>query len=272
LIEIVLVRKVDTFHEEDDPLEPLRFEKGKLTPNLSGQLPENAKSVSLFFILHPDPKSADPATLEMEVSHNGNAGHRTPLALPTHKGLAGDAIPYMANFKASSLAPGVYDVKAAMTQGGKTSEREVTFTVEGTVAGNKSAAGVDNALAADVKLQGATTEPHSATQLVITTLTNPLPPPTPEEVTSLIADARQRAVSYADSLPNFLCVEITNRSYDPSGSGRWKHRDTIAELLRYRDKTETHTMLEIDGKPSTGDRDAMSGSFSAGELGSPATT
>ena len=267
LSEIVLVRKVDTFHEEDDPLEPLRFEKGKLTPNLSGQLPENAKSVSLFFILHPDPKAADPATLEMEVSHNGNPGHRTPLALPIHKGLAGDAIPYMANFRASSLAPGVYDVKATMTQGGKTSERDLTFTVEGTVAGNKPTAGPDNALAADVKMQGATTEPHSAAQLVITTLTNPLPPPTPDEVTSLISDARQRAVSYADSLPNFLCVEVTNRSYDPTGSGRWKHRDTIAELLRYRDKTETHTMLEIDGKPSTGDRDAMSGSFSAGELG-----
>ena len=266
LSEIVLVRKVDTFHEEDDPLEPLRFEKGKLTPNLSGQLPENAKSVSLFFILHPDPKSADPATLEMEVSHNGNFGHRTPLSLPT-KGLAGDAIPYMANFKASALAPGVYDVKTTMSQGGKTSERDLSFTVEGTVAGNKPTAGSDNALAADMKLQVATTEPHAATQLVITTLTNPLPPPAPEEVNSLIADARQRAVNYADSLPNFLCVEVTNRSYDPSGSGRWKHRDTIAELLRYRDKTETHTMLEIDGKPSTGDRDAMSGSFSAGELG-----
>lgn len=267
LSEIVLVRKVDTFHEEDDPLEPLHFEKGKLTPNLSGQLPENAKSVSLFFILHPDPKAADPATLEMEVSHDGHEGHRTPLSLPVRSGAAGDAIPYMANFRASSLAPGVYDVKATITQGGKTSERTLSFTIEGTVAGNKSSAGPDSALAADAKLQGATTDPHSATQLVITTLTNPLPPPTPEEQATLIADARQRAVNYADSLPNFLCIEVTDRSYDPSGSGRWKHRDTIAELLRYRDKSETHTMLEIDGKPSNNDRDAMSGSFSAGEFG-----
>jgi VWFA-related protein len=267
LSEIVLVRKVDTFHEEDDPLEPLRFEKGRLTPNLSGQLPENSKSVSLFFFLHPDPKATDPATLEMEVSHNGNPGHRTPLSLPVRKEHAGDAIPYMANFKASALAPGVYDVKTTMTQGGKTSERDLTFTVEGTVAGNKPTAAADSALAADVKAQGVTAEPHAATQLVITTLSDPLPPPSPEEVTSLIADTRERAVGYADSLPNFICVEITNRSYDPTGSGRWKHRDTIAELLRYRDKAETHTMIEIDGKPSTGDRDAMSGSFSAGELG-----
>jgi VWFA-related protein len=56
LSEIVLVRKVDTFHEEDDPLEPLRFEKGKLTPNLSGQLPANAKSVSLFSFCIQTPK------------------------------------------------------------------------------------------------------------------------------------------------------------------------------------------------------------------------
>ena len=44
-----------------------------------------------------------------------------------------------------------------------------------------------------------------------------------------------------------MCVEVTNRSVDTSGTGNWKHRDTIAELLRYRDKSETHTMLEING-------------------------
>ena len=65
-------------------------------------------------------------------------------------------------------------------------------------------------------------------------------------------------------------MEVTNRSYDPSGTGKWKHRDTISELLRYRDKKETHTTLEIDGKPSNLDRDAMlqkKSTFSTGELG-----
>jgi len=77
-----------------------------------------------------------------------------------------------------------------------------------------------------------------------------------------------RFSSYADSLPNFLCVEVTDRSEDPTGSGRWKHRDTIAELLQFRDKTESRTMLEVNGNPvDSGNRDEMKGMFSAGEFG-----
>jgi hypothetical protein len=74
-----------------------------------------------------------------------------------------------------------------------------------------------------------------------------------------------------DALPNFMCVEITDRSIDVKGTGNWKHRDTIGELLRYRDKNETHTMLEINGVRSTSDRDNLlkekSSTLSGGELG-----
>jgi VWFA-related protein len=261
LSEIALVRKVDAFHEEDDPLEPMRFEKGRVTPDLSGRLPEKAKSVSLFFLLHPDPKVSDPLTLEMIVNRDGIPGRRTPLPLPLRDGIATDAIPYMANFRASSLTPGFYQIQAIITQGGKTAERVASFTVEG-------AAGAQGAAAPDAKLELETGDLHAPGQLVISALTNPIPAPTAEEVASMIGDARQRAISYADSLPNFLCVEVTDRSEDPTGSGRWKHRDTIAELLQFRDKTESRTMLEVNGNPvDSGNRDEMKGMFSAGEFG-----
>jgi VWFA-related protein len=261
LSEIALVRKVETFHEEDDPLEPMLFEKGRVTPDLSGLLPENAKSVSLFFILHPDPKVSDPVTLQMIVNRDGIPGRRTPLPLPLREGLATDAIPYLANFRASSLAPGFYQIQAIMTQGGKTAERVASFTVEGT-------AGAQGATAQDAKLELAAGDLHAPGQLAISALTNPIPAPTPEEVASLIGDARQRAVNYADTLPNFLCVEVTDRSEDPTGTGRWKHRDKVAELLQFRDKIETRVMLELNGNPVTNlDRDTMKGMFTAGELG-----
>ena len=181
LSDIVLVRKVDAFREEDDPVEPLRYENSKITPNLSGLLPEKTNSVSLFFILHPDPKAGSPATLEMEVSRNGAPGRRTPLPLPARSSAGGDAIPYLANFHASSFAPGVYVVKTTITQGGKTSERNIAFTVEGTAPAN-APTGADTAGAGDMKLQAAPSDLHPANQLVITALTNPIPPPTPEEV------------------------------------------------------------------------------------------
>jgi VWFA-related protein len=267
LSQLVLVRKVDAYHEEDDPMEPMRYEKGKVTPNLSGRLPQDASSVSLFFILHPDPKIPTPATLEIEVDRNGNPGRRTPLPLPVRDSAAAGAIPYMANFHATSLAPGVYQVKAFLTQGETNAEQDLSFTVPGSAARNASAS-AGGASPADGKLEAITGDLHAATQLVITSLTNPMPAPTPEEIRVMIEDARKRAVSYADSLPNFLCVEVTDRSFDPSGEGRWRHRDTIAELMRYFDKGETRTVLEVDGKaPSSAEHEALAGPLSLGEFG-----
>ena len=272
LSPIVLVKRVDTINDDnDDPLEPMRYEKGKITPNLEGIVPAGAKNVSLFFILHPDPKSTEPATLEMEASHNGHPGRRTPLPLKLNR--PDETVPYLASFKGSALTPGSYEVKALMTQGGKTSEQRVSFTVlgDGSAAGTAGAQGHGGDGAADLTATSEANDSYGGGLLAITAVTNPLSPLEPQEIENLIADARTRAVGYMESLPNFMCVEVTNRSTDASGTGNWKHRDTIAELLRYRDKNETHTMLEINGAPSTADRDALlkekGSTLSGGELG-----
>ncbi|HEX8926328.1 MAG TPA: hypothetical protein VF786_11075, partial [Terriglobales bacterium] len=83
----------------------------------------------------------------------------------------------------------------------------------------------------------------------------------------LIEDARERAVHYTEALPNFLCLQIINRSVDPSAMGRWKLKDTIVEVLRYRDKQETRTTLEINGKPASVGHEGLQGSISQGEFG-----
>ena len=266
LSDMVLVRKMDTVDEESDPTEPLRYENAKVTPNLSGLVPREAKSVSMFVILHPDAKASDAPTLEMQVIHNGKAGRRVPL--PLKKGDAGAALPYLATFP-SKLSPGFYQVKATMTQSGKTMEQQIAFTVEGdgtTVAasapeGHGGAEEIESATEADAHLGG---------QLAITSPSQAIPPPTPEEVQAIIADARARAVNYAESLPNFLCVEVTDRSVDVQGTGQWKHRDTITELLRFVDKNETRTTLEVNGQAADAGRDALlvkRSVLSTGELG-----
>jgi len=267
--DLVLVRKMDTFNEDADPLEPLRYESGKVTPNLSGAVSHEAKSVSLFLILHPDPKATDPPTLEMQVIRNGKAGQRMPL--PLRMGAKDAAIPYLANFP-KSLAPGDYKVKATVNQGGDTAFQEISFTVdgvqpvEGDVAGTTGHGG--SGAPADGNAPTVEITPDVPGQLAITSSTNPLPPPTPEESQTLIADARERAVGYKNGLPNFMCVEVINRSLDPSGNGRWKHRDTITELMKYRDKGESRSVLEVDGKPAaSADPEAIKGPQSTGEFG-----
>ena len=264
LSDMVLVRSMDSYDEDADPTEPLRYEKAKVTANLAGLVPYDAKQVSMFVILHPDPKETDAPILEMQVIRNGKAGRRVPL--PLKKSAAGESVPYLATFP-SSLSPGFYQVKATLTQGGRSAEQSIAFTVMG----NGATMAAANEGTGDVNVQAATeVDPQLGGHLSITVPTNPIPPPTPEEVNALISDARSQAVNYAESLPNFLCLEVTNRSIDINGTGDWRHRDTIEELLRYQDKHETRSTLEVNGEANNADREAMlvkKSAFSGGELG-----
>ncbi|HEY2466821.1 MAG TPA: VWA domain-containing protein [Terracidiphilus sp.] len=271
LSPIVLVQHADSINDDnEDPLEPMRYEKSRITPNLAGVVPAGAKNVSLFFILHPDPKSKAPVTLEVEAARNGHPGRRTPLPLKLNND--GEAVPYLASFKGASLAPGSYEVKAMLTQDGKTAIEQAAFTVQGNggMPDSPNAEGHGGG-AADLASASEVNDSYSGGPLAITSETNAIQPPTSEEIGSLIADTRTHAVGYTESLPNFMCIEVTNRSVDTNGTGNWKHRDTIAELLRYRDKTESHTMLEINGQASSVDRDALlkqkGSTLSGGELG-----
>ena len=269
LSDLVLVRSMAGAHvEDDDPLEPLRYEHQKVTPNLAGELPARAKDVSLFFILHPDPASGEPMKLEMELIHNGKPGPRKALlqADGVHA-----AMPYLASVRSSALAPGDYEVKAYLSQGGKSAEESGRFRVPAS-AGNESAnAGSNELEVADISEGGGggTLEaaPHAPNQLAISALSKPVPAPAQDEAQRLIENAREHALSYNESLPNFVCTEVTKRSVDVNGDGKWRSIDTLVELLSYRDKVETHTTLEVNGNASHTDRGAMKGIFSAGEFG-----
>lgn len=273
LSDMVLVRKIEDSPQEDiDPLEPLRYEHQKVTANITGELTPSAKGVSLFFILHPEPAGNDPLSLEMEVIRNGKPGKRTPLlqADGVHA-----AIPYLASFGSGALSPGAYEVKAYLGQGGKTATQSETFSVPGAAGAGAGAGAADEitkgiegaAIDSDRGNEPLETPPHAQGQLAITMLPNPVPALSKDEAQRLIENARQRALDYNETLPSFMCIEVTNRSIDPTGSGRWKSRDTIVESLRYRDEIETRKMLEVNGEASNVDREAMKGALSAGEFG-----
>jgi hypothetical protein len=270
LSDMVLVRKMDALHEDDDdPAEPLRYESSRVTANITDQLPATAKGISLFFILHPDATSKDAPTLEMEVVHNGTPGRRTPL--PMKLNAAAGPIPYLASFGSNALAPGEYEVKAFLNQGGRTSTQTLSFSVEGDGTspapelaknGTGKASGAATIAAAaspsDLKLPG---------QLAITVPSSAVAPMPREEARLLVEDAGKRATGYTESLPNFMCIEVTNRSIDANGTGRWKLKDSIVELLRYRDKQETRTTIEVNGQSSNTQHAGMKGALSEGEFG-----
>jgi VWFA-related protein len=269
LSDMVLVRSMEGSHDvDDDPLEPLRYEHKNVTPNLTGELPGSARDVSLFFILHPDASANEPMTLEMELIHNGNAGRRMPLL---HSEGAHAPVPYLASIKARNLPPGDYEVKAYLSQGQTTTEQSRSFSVAGGVGDVTATAeanwfeGTDTNLDAAGELMESDSNPR--VQLAIEALPTPVPAPAQDEAHLLVEAARQQALSYSEFLPNFTCTEVTRRSVDANGEGKWRLRDTLVELLSFRDSKETRTTLEVNGRTSDIDRQALKGTFSAGEFG-----
>jgi VWFA-related protein len=275
LSDLALVRRTDPISADTDLLEPLRYENGRVVPNLSGEISPEAKNISLFFVVHPDPKASEPPRLEMEVLRNGEPVGQTPLQL--RKNSDGGPMPYMASIKAGAFAPGDYQAIASITQGGKTTESGVAFRVEGpglASAGTPTGPDVpqpgnDSGVSVPApQLQAAGIATRESGKVVIAALSEvAAPPPAPEELQGMVENARSRALKYSASLPNFICVEITDRSVDAAGNGKWRRRDSIAELLRYHDNAETRTILEINGKPSNSKREDLKGTLSLGEFG-----
>jgi VWFA-related protein len=274
LSDMTLVRRTDPFNLEADPSEPLRYEKSRVVPNLSGQVPQDAKAASLFFLIHPDASVAEPTTLEIEVFRNGQPVGRNPL--PLRKSTSGGAVPYLMSIPANALPAGNYEVTATLIQGEKTSERTLSFRREGpelasAAAGKSTADASDAEPASDANIETTGIVSHGARALAITAFpSEAATPPSQDEIEGIIADARKRAISYSNSLPNFMCVERTDRSIDPAGRGKWRHIDSIAELLRFHENSESRQTLEVNGKRSSLQHDDLrgkNGALSWGEFG-----
>ena len=271
LSDLVLVRRVDPYPYELDPLEPLRFQHGRVVPNVSASVVQGTKELSFFFLVQPESSSSEPATLEMEVFRNGSLLGQSPLQLPKS---SDDAFPYMASLGTASLPAGDYDVRLSLSQNGRISQRESQFRIPGpelaSVAGDKTDVLGQGSGALTLPTSGASmgVAPTRRQPLVITSLpADSVVRPSDDELNELIEGARQYAVKYAAKLPNFLCVEITDRSVDPSSDGRWRRKDSFAEALRFLNSKETRQTLEIDGHPSSEKRADMDGPLSLGEFG-----
>ena len=274
LSDVTLVQRVVPMPPEVDAVEPLRYGSGKVIPSISGRVAHGTKEISFFFVVHPDPKSTEQPTLEMEVLKSNESIAQVPLHLLKASGAG--AIPYLASIQAASLPAGDYQIIEKLTQGENTSERALSFRIEGPVLAaatapeDTKAQNDDLLIAATSGPQPPDAEGRSGRRLMITSLpAGAVPPPSADELEAIVTGARRRALDYSKSLPNFICVEVTNRSVDQSGNGNWKHRDSIAELLTYHDNQESRRTLEVNGKRSSLTRAEMNASWptSVGEFG-----
>jgi VWFA-related protein len=274
--DVTMVQRLDPIPAEMESTEPMQYGKGKVVPSISGRVPHGTKQISFFFMVHPDANSTEQPTLEMEVLKSHEAIAQVPLHLAKTTGPG--SIPYLASIQSTSLPSGDYEVIEKLTQDGKTSERGLTFRIDGpelaAATTPDSAAGAaqpQNDTSELANISGPTeADGHTSKRLVITSLpAGTVPSPSPDELETIIGGARKRALDYNKSLPNFVCIEVTSRSVDQSGNGNWKHRDSIAELLTYHDRQESRSTLEVNGKRSSLKRADMNATWpiSVGEFG-----
>ncbi len=284
LSDIVVVRRVDPVtpgRDKDASLrDPLRSSSGEVVVSLAGAIQAGTKDVSLFFMIHPGPAALGKPALEITVSRNGHPIGRAPL---TFREAADDGpVPYFSTVGARSMSAGEYVATVRLTQGGQSVERSVSLKIEGN--GKDAFAHLELAAVNPSGPGGASSAvslPASASELAEAreAASAALPPldvtpagpnaaaMSPTELDHTLDEARQRALAYANSLPNFLCVETTNRSLDSAGNGKWKHQDSFSELLTYRNQTENRRVIEVNGHDTHTAPDDLKGMVSHGEFG-----
>ncbi len=71
------------------------------------------------------------------------------------------------------------------------------------------------------------------------------------EQAQIIDQAREYALNYTKQLPNFICVQVTRRDNDPTGTGNnWYHGDTITARLSYNG-IENYEVILHNNQPVT---------------------
>ncbi|MGC2637925.1 MAG: VWA domain-containing protein [Acidobacteriaceae bacterium] len=255
LSDVALVRTIEPLHSDTASFEPMRYMNGRIIPDLTEELPENSRNLSVFFLVHPLPPSAGQPQLSMQIFRNGESLGKMPLELSQSDGLG--AIPYLGTIGGHVFPPGNYKVEATLSQGGQIATSSAEFKVEGTIAASMASAdtafsastgSADNAALRAADEKAATSDIASHGKFVITAATNPVPPPTAAQAHDMIEAARQRALAWGDTLPNFLCVEVTTHSVDPESDGDWRLKDTAVQIMRYLDHQESRSTLQVNGQ------------------------
>jgi hypothetical protein len=97
----------------------------------------------------------------------------------------------------------------------------------------------------------------------------PPPPPPSEEQGKIIEDARETAMTYTESLPDYICSQLTRRFIDPTGHESWHATDVILARLTYFEHKEDYKLITVNNSVTT-DKEytSVGGAISQGEFGS----
>ena len=86
----------------------------------------------------------------------------------------------------------------------------------------------------------------------------------------ILAEITENALNYSRNLPNFICLQVTKRHLDPTGTGdNFRLMDSIKEQLSYFEHKETYKVMMVnDQMVSNKEHTKLGGAVSSGEFGS----
>jgi hypothetical protein len=87
-----------------------------------------------------------------------------------------------------------------------------------------------------------------------------------DELQDVLSEARQKAIAYTASLPDFICTETVVR-YEQRNRD-WTLRDTLTLELTYFGHKENYRLRTLNGHPTKATFGDLGGAWSRGEFGS----
>jgi hypothetical protein len=101
------------------------------------------------------------------------------------------------------------------------------------------------------------------------------PPPSSIEQAAIIDHAREYAMAYSKTLPDFICTQVTRRFAAPTQRSRrdagmepsWQLLDTLTIKLSYFGQKEDYKLILVNSRPTTQPYESVGGSTSSGDFG-----
>jgi VWFA-related protein len=216
----------------------------------------SGSAATIHFLIQSTQGSKGPLRVEAEIIRGSETVSRGTL----FQGAVAAETPLTAKLDCSSLAGGEYDVRVTATDGAMSASASLPLIVAG------HAAPVEAASAAPEN------RPPESLQAIATKAAEWSSSPPTEEQKKLIEVARNRALRYAEGLPDFMALQTTRRLEDPTGREEWRQKDEYSEMVTWQNGHEQYSYVGGRNRNRTAKDDAKNNRnvfvSSGGEFGS----
>ncbi len=84
---------------------------------------------------------------------------------------------------------------------------------------------------------------------------------------SFISKVRETALNFSESLPNYLCLQMTTRYQSEGRPANWVPNDVVSAEVVYENGNESYRNIKINNKLVKKEMEELSGGWSRGEFG-----